>query len=59
MFAKLSKSEQLMFVSDDLLIPSTQIAHDFGVLRLDMPMKVWPAKASYIAVSVWAVVAEQ
>ena len=48
-----------MFMGEDLLVPSTQIAHCSLVYAAYMSMKVRPSHARNIAVLIGAVVAQQ
>jgi hypothetical protein len=48
-----------MFVSENLLVASTQITHQFSVALFDVAMQVRPSQACNVAVSVWAVVPQE
>lgn len=58
MLPEFGKSKKFMFVSENLLVPRAEIAHDFSVRRLDMAVQVWPTQASNIAVTIRTIVLE-
>jgi hypothetical protein len=47
-----------VFVSEDFLVASTQIAHGLAMFALDVPVEIWPAEASNIATVVWTIVSK-
>lgn len=59
MLLQLRDCEQLMLVGEDLLVPGTQITHDFVMSAFDMAMEVRPAPARNVAAGIGAVVAQQ
>jgi hypothetical protein len=59
MLSQLAESEQFVFVGKDFLVASTEIAHGFAMLTLDMSVEIWPAETCNITIIVGAVVAEK
>lgn len=57
MLAKLLLSEKFMLMGEHFLIPSAEVAHDLVVHTFDMPMQVWPAPASNVAVLIRTIIA--
>lgn len=58
-FSQVAKGEQFMFVRKDLFVSRAMITHDFAMLGLDVSMKIRPAEAGDITISVWAIVPQQ
>ena len=48
-----------MFMGKDLLVPGTQVTHDFVMLMANMTMQIWPSQACFIAVLIRAIVSQQ
>jgi len=46
-------------MSEDFLVPSTEIAHNLAVNALYMPMKIWPSQAGNVATQIGAIVTEE
>jgi hypothetical protein len=59
MFSQLLVREQLMLVSEDLLMPGAQITNLLVMHGSHMPVEVRPPQARHIAVAIRAVVAEK
>lgn len=59
MFPEFLHGEKVVFVGKDLFIPCAQITHDLMMDSLDMPMKIRPSPARYVACGVWTVISKQ
>lgn len=59
MLLQLRDREQLMLVGEDLLVPGTEIAHDFVMSAFDMAMKIRPAPTRNVTAGVGTVVAQE
>lgn len=59
MFSELLWCEQLMLMSEDLFVPRTEITQLFMVSGLHMPMEIWPAPTSDIAIGSWTIITKQ
>lgn len=58
-FPQVAKGEQFMFMRKDFFVSRTMITHYFAMLGLDMSMKIRPAEAGDITISVGAIVPQQ
>lgn len=56
--AKFGYREQFMFVCEDFLVPCAQVAQDFAMQTLDVPVKIRPTPTGNVANNVGAVVSE-
>lgn len=55
---QLGYCEQLMFMSEDLLVSRTQIAHDLMMGTFDVAVEIRPPITCHVAAGIWAIVAE-
>jgi hypothetical protein len=56
---KLPIRKQIMLMSKDFLVASTQITKHFAVLLFDVAVQVRPSQACNIAVLIWTIVSEE
>jgi hypothetical protein len=56
---KVCRREQLMFVCECLLVPRTQITHDFVMRASHMPMQVWPTQTCHCALIIRTIIPQQ
>ena len=57
--AEFTKGKELVFVGENFLVASAEVAHHFAMLSPDMTMEVGPAVACLIAVLVGTVVSKE
>ena len=58
MSPQLPEGEQLMFMCEDLLVSTTQVAHDFTMRRSDMPVQIGPSETCHVAVLVGTIISQ-
>lgn len=59
MLSKLRIREKVVFVSEDFLVSSAEITHDFLMYALDVSIEVWPAETCNITAFVRTVIPQK